>query len=126
LEVEAEETETVAVAVKTAEVAEMIETVAVTITMVAVMITMVAVMIMTVAVTERAAVVYRRKHWFVSNVSDVRIMWNITPRDTMAPSASRGLMVMRGLEAWCCIGHYINVLRPGLGSSECSLWIPPD
>jgi hypothetical protein len=30
------------------------------------------------AVTERAAAVYRRGHWFVSNVSDVRTMWNIT------------------------------------------------
>jgi hypothetical protein len=48
------------------------------------------------------------------------------PRNTMAPSMSRGLMVRRGLEAWCCIGHYINVLRPSQGSSERSLWIPPD
>jgi indole-3-glycerol phosphate synthase len=31
-----------------------------------------------VAVTERAAAVYRRGRWFVSNVSDVRTMWNIT------------------------------------------------
>jgi hypothetical protein len=31
-----------------------------------------------VAVTERAAVVYQRGCWFISNVSDVRIMWNIT------------------------------------------------
>jgi hypothetical protein len=31
-----------------------------------------------VAVTERAAAVYRRGHWFVSSISDVRIMWNIT------------------------------------------------
>jgi hypothetical protein len=30
------------------------------------------------AVTERAVVVYRRGHWLVSNISDVRIMWNIT------------------------------------------------
>jgi hypothetical protein len=48
------------------------------------------------------------------------------PHDTMAPSASHGLMVIRGLEAWCCIGHYINVLGPSQGSSERSLWIPPD
>jgi hypothetical protein len=48
------------------------------------------------------------------------------PQDTMAPSASRGLRVRRGLEAWCCIEHYINVLRPNQGSSEHSLWIPPD
>jgi hypothetical protein len=40
------------------------------------------------------------------------------PRDTMAPSASRGLRVRRDLEAWCCIGYYINVLRPNQGSSE--------
>jgi hypothetical protein len=31
------------------------------------------------AVTERVAAVYRRGRWLVSNVSDVRIMWNITP-----------------------------------------------
>jgi hypothetical protein len=31
-----------------------------------------------VAVTERAAAVYRRGRWLISNVSDVRIMWNIT------------------------------------------------
>jgi hypothetical protein len=48
------------------------------------------------------------------------------PRDTTAPSASCGLMVRRGLEAWCCIGHYVNVLGPSQGSSEHSLWIPPD
>jgi hypothetical protein len=29
-------------------------------------------------VTEKAAVVYQRRRWLVSNVSDVRIMWNIT------------------------------------------------
>jgi hypothetical protein len=38
----------------------------------------VAVTAMMAAVTERAAAVYRRGHWLVSNVSDVRIMWNIT------------------------------------------------
>jgi hypothetical protein len=48
------------------------------------------------------------------------------PRDTTAPSVSRGLRIRRGLEAWCCIGHYINVLRPNQGSSEHSLWISPD
>jgi hypothetical protein len=31
-------------------------------------------------------------------------------RDTMAPSASHELMVLGGLEAWCCIGHYIYIL----------------
>jgi hypothetical protein len=45
------------------------------------------------------------------------------PCDTIAPSASRVLMVMGGLEAWCCIGHYIYVLGPSQGSSERSLWI---
>jgi hypothetical protein len=30
------------------------------------------------AVTETEAAVYRRGCWFVSSVSDVRIMWNIT------------------------------------------------
>jgi hypothetical protein len=29
-------------------------------------------------VTEKAAVVYQRGCWLVSNISDVRIMWNIT------------------------------------------------
>jgi hypothetical protein len=48
------------------------------------------------------------------------------PQDTMAPSASRGLRIRRGLEAWCCIGYYINVLRPNQGFSERSLWISPD
>jgi hypothetical protein len=44
------------------------------------------------------------------------------PRDTTAPSMSHGLMV----EAWYCIGHYIYVLGPSQGSSEHSLWIPPN
>jgi hypothetical protein len=29
-------------------------------------------------VTEKAAAVYQRGRWLVSNISDVRIMWNIT------------------------------------------------
>jgi hypothetical protein len=48
------------------------------------------------------------------------------PHDTTAPSMSRGLTVRRGLEAWCCIEYYINVLGPSQGSLECSLWILPD
>jgi hypothetical protein len=48
------------------------------------------------------------------------------PQVTTALSASRGLRIKRGLEAWCCIGHYIYVLRPNQGSSERSLWISPD
>jgi hypothetical protein len=32
-------------------------------------------------VTEKAAAVYQRGRWLVSNVSDVRIMWNITTQD---------------------------------------------
>jgi hypothetical protein len=32
-----------------------------------------------VVVTEKAAVVYQRGRWLISDVSDVRIMWNITP-----------------------------------------------
>jgi hypothetical protein len=32
-----------------------------------------------VVVTEKVAAVYQRGRWLVSNVSDVRIMWNITP-----------------------------------------------
>jgi hypothetical protein len=31
-----------------------------------------------VVVTEKAAAVYQRGHWLISNISDVRIMWNIT------------------------------------------------
>jgi hypothetical protein len=37
-----------------------------------------------VAVTERAAAVYQRGRWLISNVSDVRIMWNITAVCAMA------------------------------------------
>jgi hypothetical protein len=96
----------VAVAVKTVEVAEMIETAAVTImtaalTVKAVATLKTAAMVVTAlievavaltaklaAVTERAAVVYQRGHWFVSNVSDVRIMWNITAARGSQPIAS--------------------------------------
>jgi hypothetical protein len=89
-EVEAEETETAVVAVKTAETAEALETAAVTIMTVVLTIKAAATLVMTTAaaavtalieaaVTERAAAVYRRGRWFVSSVSDVRIMWNITP-----------------------------------------------
>jgi hypothetical protein len=94
-EAEVEETETAVVAVRTAETAEVLETVAVMITIAALTIKaaatlkMAAMVAMTAtaaavtalieaAVTERAAVVYWRGHWFVSIVSDVRIMWNIT------------------------------------------------
>jgi hypothetical protein len=71
--VEAEETETAVVAVKTAETAEALETAAVTLTTVVLTIKAAAMLVMTTAVA-----VYRRGHWFVSNVSDVRTMWNIT------------------------------------------------
>jgi hypothetical protein len=70
----------------------MIETVAVvTAKMTAVMAEMVvAVMTMTAAegtakmavMTEMAVAVYQRGRWFVSSVSGVRIMWNITPLAT--------------------------------------------
>jgi hypothetical protein len=30
------------------------------------------------AVTEKVAAVYQRGRWLVSNISDIRIMWNIT------------------------------------------------
>jgi hypothetical protein len=60
-EAEAEGMETAAVAVKTAVA---IETLVVTITM--------------AALTVKMAVVHQRGRWFISNVSDVRIMWNIT------------------------------------------------
>jgi hypothetical protein len=29
--------------------------------------------------TETVVAVYRRGHWFISSVSEVRMMWNITP-----------------------------------------------
>jgi hypothetical protein len=73
--VEAEETETAVVAVKTAEMAEALETVAVTLTTVVLTIKVAATLVMTTA-----AAVYRRGRWFISNVSDVRTMWNITAR----------------------------------------------
>jgi hypothetical protein len=88
-EVEAEEMETAVVAVKTAETAEALETAAVTLMTVVLTIKAAATLVMTTAaaavtalieaaVTERAAAVYWRGRWFVSNVSDVRTMWNIT------------------------------------------------
>jgi hypothetical protein len=89
LEAEAEEMETAVVAVKMAETAEALETVAVTLMTVVLTIKVAATLVMTTvavavtalieaAVTERAAAVYWRGCWFVSNVSDVRTMWNIT------------------------------------------------
>jgi hypothetical protein len=99
-EAEAEEIKTVVVAVKTAETAEALETAAVTLLTVVLTIKAAATLVMTMAaaavtlvmttaaaavtalieaaVTERAVAVYRRGHWFVSNVSDVRTMWKIT------------------------------------------------
>jgi hypothetical protein len=97
-EAEAEEMETAVVAVKTAETAEALETAAVTLMMEVLTIKAAAMLVMTMAaaavralieaaVTERVAVtlvmttaaaVYQRGRWFVSNVSDVRTMWNIT------------------------------------------------
>jgi hypothetical protein len=88
-EAEAEETETAVVAVKTAETVEALETAAVTIMTAVLTIKAAATLVMTtaaaavmalieVAVTERAVAVYRRGRWFISNVSDVRTMWNIT------------------------------------------------
>jgi hypothetical protein len=88
-EAEAEEMETAVVAVKTAETAEALETAAVTlmtavltIKAAAMLVMMTAAAVVTAlieaAVTERAVAVYRRGRWFVSNVSDVRTMWNIT------------------------------------------------
>jgi hypothetical protein len=85
-EVEAEETETAVVVVRMAETAEALEMAVVTITMAALTIKaaatlkMAAMVAMTAAaVTERVVAVYQRGCWFVSIVSDVRIMWNITP-----------------------------------------------
>jgi hypothetical protein len=67
---------------ETAETAEALETAAVTIMMAVLTIKAVAMLVMTMvaaavmalieaAVTERVAVVYRRGHWFISNISDV-------------------------------------------------------
>jgi hypothetical protein len=52
-----------------------------TMTVVAVMAMIEAVATLTAksaVVTETAVAVYRRGRWFISSVSDVRIMWNIT------------------------------------------------
>jgi hypothetical protein len=77
------------VAVKTVETEEALETVAVIIMTAVLTIKVVATLVMTAAaaaavmalieaaVTERVVAVYRRGRWFVSNVSDIRIMWNI-------------------------------------------------
>jgi hypothetical protein len=86
LEVEVEETEMAVVVVKMAEALEtaaavMIMTVVLTIKVAAtlVMTTAAAVTaLIEVALTERVVAVYWRGRWFVSSVSDVRIMWNIT------------------------------------------------
>jgi hypothetical protein len=77
-EAEVEEMETVVVAVKTAETAEALEMAAVTLLMVVLTIKAAVTALIEAAVTERAAAVYRRGRWFISNVSDVRTMWNIT------------------------------------------------
>jgi hypothetical protein len=92
---EVDETETAVVAVKTAEMVEVLEMVAVMLTTVVLTIKAAATLVMTTAaavvtlimttaaavvtlIMTTAAVVYRRGRWFVSNVSDVRTMWNIT------------------------------------------------
>jgi hypothetical protein len=77
--VEVEETETAVVAVKTAEMVEALETAAVTLTTVVLTIKMAATLVMTTAVAA-----YRRGRWFISNISDVRTMWNITPSSRLA------------------------------------------
>jgi uncharacterized membrane protein YeiB len=46
--------------------------------MAAMMVKAAALMAKLAAVTEMEAAVYRRGRWFISSVSDVRIMWNIT------------------------------------------------
>jgi hypothetical protein len=70
------------VVVKTAEAAETIETV--------------ALMVKLAAVTARAAAVHRRGCWFISNVSDVRIMWNIT---TVIGGTDSEHWALRGFDA---------------------------
>jgi hypothetical protein len=40
--------------------------------------------------TEKKAAVYQRGHWLVSNISDVRIIWNITTTPAASPHASQG------------------------------------
>jgi hypothetical protein len=70
---EAEETETAVVVVKTAEMAEALEMAVVTLTTVVLTIKAAATLVMMTA-----AAVYQRGCWFVSNISDVRTMWNIT------------------------------------------------
>jgi hypothetical protein len=108
-EAEAEETEMSVVAVKTAETGEALETAAVTIMMAVLTIKAAAMLVMTmaaaavtalieVAVTERAVAVYRRGCWFVSNVSDVRTMWNITPRSTLESANKFAERIVQGIE----------------------------
>jgi hypothetical protein len=64
----AEALETAAVTIMTAATLKMAATVAMT-TMAVVVTALIE-----VAVTERAAAVYRRGHWFISNFSDVRTL----------------------------------------------------
>jgi hypothetical protein len=81
--------ETAVVAVKTPETAEALETAVMMLIMAVLTIKAAATLVITMAaavvtalieaaVTERAAAVYRRGCWFISNISDVRTMWNIT------------------------------------------------
>jgi hypothetical protein len=61
-------------------------------------------------VTEKAAAVYQRGRWLVSNISDVRIMWNITVRYGRLHSRARitaaaliqGARVDIGSRQHCC------------------------
>jgi hypothetical protein len=117
-EAEVEETEMAVVAVKTVETADVLEMEAVMIMMVALKIKVVAMLVMTttvvavmalieVAMTERVAVVYRRGCWFVSNVSAIRIMWNITPAKLYHPPL---------LRPWCCIPPSSSCPGPSLQS----------
>jgi hypothetical protein len=103
--------ETAVVAVKTVETAEALETVAVTLMTVVLTIKAVATLVMTTvaaavtalieaAVTERAAAVYWRGRWCVSNVSDVRTMWNIT--------ACEGVCIAAGVVA-VVRGHWRHI-----------------
>jgi hypothetical protein len=52
--------------------------VVVTVTTAAMMVKAATLMAKLVVVTETEAAVYWRGRWFISSISDVRIMWNIT------------------------------------------------
>jgi hypothetical protein len=74
--IEAAVTERAAVTLVMTTAAAVTERAAVTLVMTTAVVMVTA--LIEAAVTERAAAVYRRGRWFISNISDIRTMWNIT------------------------------------------------